>query len=83
MTVTAKVQEKAGRLVAEGKVVHLKNGHCTERRCEYRVQGDHGVYRVLLGDRWASCTCPAVRTCSHIKAALDVEAQRRAAATTL
>ncbi len=36
----------------------------------YEVAGDHGTYRVIVGDGWTQCPCPANReACSHAIAA--------------
>jgi uncharacterized Zn finger protein len=35
----------------------------------YDVRGDTGTHRVILGDDFSSCTCPAHGTCSHLTAA--------------
>lgn len=36
----------------------------------YTVKGDHDTYRVIVGDGWTQCPCPAHRElCSHAEAA--------------
>jgi hypothetical protein len=54
---------KVTRLLAEQRV--------TPRGCAavYRVKGDTGTYRVILGDDFQSCSCPAHGTCTHLTAA--------------
>lgn len=63
---------KVRRLLADKRV--LPAGAATA----YDVRGDHGQYRVLLGDRWTHCDCPAQRErCSHVEAALLLDAALR------
>jgi uncharacterized Zn finger protein len=60
------VEEKAGRLLTEGRV-HVR------RRDEVRiaavVEGDTNRWVVVCDaeGRWA-CSCPSFRTCSHVEA---------------
>jgi uncharacterized Zn finger protein len=70
MTATAAspspVAHKAARLHADGHVTEVPQMRV------FRVQGDHGVYRVTLSRDGldARCNCPAYGVCSHIGAAL-------------
>lgn len=61
---TLAASPKACRLLAEKRV--MPGGAAVV----YNVKGDHGYYRVVLGDGWSSCSCPALRECcSHVEAA--------------
>ncbi len=61
LDVTAKVR----RLLAKGAVLPLGAA------AVYHVEGDHDTYRVILGEDFTSCSCPALRErCSHVCAAL-------------
>ncbi len=63
------VSAKARRLLAQQRV--MPAGTATA----YDVAGDHGGYRVFLGDGWRFCPCPAHRElCSHVEAALILHA---------
>lgn len=42
----------------------------------YLVNGQRGVYRVVVGDGWNTCTCPATKPCKHIGAALLAHDER-------
>lgn len=74
MTVSA----KATRLVAEDRV---RPEGCA---AVLSVTGEHDTYRVVLGDGFALCDCPALREdCSHVLASrlmLDGLASERASA---
>lgn len=62
---TETIEAKAARLLTAGNVhlVTVRPGVVVAR-----VFGDSGVWDVALRDgRW-SCTCPAVRHCSHLEA---------------
>jgi uncharacterized Zn finger protein len=65
-TITLTIQQKAERLVNDGKITPLGNGRFT-------VEGDHGLYDVRLvdaGEAFGWCDCPATaRYCSHLVAA--------------
>lgn len=68
-TVSQNVIDKGTRLVDAGLVA---NG---PRNGEYRVKGDHGLYRVVIAHVDESgitgyCDCPAYRACSHLFAAM-------------
>ena len=70
------IAAKVERLLATGalRVMHLAEGHCT-----VNVEGDTGTWVVSYcpSAGW-TCTCPAVRTCSHIRATeLCVTTRRR------
>jgi hypothetical protein len=56
----AATSDKAVRLLAEGRV--QPHGTATM----YRVDGDHAVYDVAIGDGVALCSCPARGDCSHL-----------------
>ncbi len=61
LDVTAKVR----RLLADGRV---QPAGCA---AVVYVDGDNGRYRVILGEDFTSCSCPALRErCSHVCAAL-------------
>lgn len=68
--VTLPLKDKADRLIAEGRVSHVK-GHV------YRVEGDHGTYTVHVSyavEASGRCTCPRNQNrpdepCSHLFAA--------------
>ncbi len=57
---------KARRLLEEG---HVSSAGCAS---VFDVVGDSGTtWRVVLGDQWAMCGCPARREqCSHVLAAM-------------
>ncbi len=57
---------KARRLLEDGRVSSVG---CASA---WDVEGDHGTtWRVVLGDQWAMCGCPAQREqCSHVLAAM-------------
>lgn len=62
---TETIEDKAARLLTAGNVhlVTVRPGVVVAH-----VAGDSGVWDVALQDgRW-SCTCPAVRGCSHLEA---------------
>jgi hypothetical protein len=60
------IVEKAARLLVEGRLTVLRaNPSEIAARCD----GDHGSY--VLGwrrDSYWSCSCPALRPCSHVAA---------------
>lgn len=62
---TPTASAKARRLLAEARV---------EPRgiaAVYDVRGDHSTYRVVVGDGWVHCPCPAHREmCSHAESAV-------------
>jgi uncharacterized Zn finger protein len=60
---TAATASKVSRLLAEKRVT--PRGAASV----YDIQGDSGRYRVVLGEDFSSCTCPAHGTCSHMTAA--------------
>lgn len=64
-----KLQEKADRLVKEGRVtVHWTNGRFLDAAGMGTVVGDHGTYRASFTPGMRVCTCKAGRTlrdCSH------------------
>ncbi len=63
MTTTASA--KVVRLLTEGRVMPAGTASA------YDVRGDHGTYRVIVGDGWTQCPCPAHRElCSHAESAL-------------
>lgn len=72
---------KARRLLDQGRVVSVGSASVWD------VAGDNATYRVVLGDQWAVCGCPAQREqCSHVlaaMAALDELGDERAAAHAL
>lgn len=58
------VPAKAIRLLAEARVKPAGTA------AVYEVAGDNGTYRVVVGDGWTQCPCPANRElCSHAIAA--------------
>lgn len=60
---TPATASKVGRLLAEKRV--MPRGAASV----YDIQGDNDTYRVVLGEDFSSCTCPAYGTCSHMTAA--------------
>ena len=60
---SALASPKAVRLLAECKVKPAGGA------AVYFVEGTHDTYRVILGDGFATCECPALRGCSHLEAA--------------
>ena len=59
------IPAKAARLLAEG-AVHVQRADGV--RIAASVQGDHGRYVVACdGERWA-CSCPAWKSCAHVRA---------------
>jgi hypothetical protein len=71
---SVRVELKARRLLAEGRVRVLEAGYGRPGRAV--VQGDHGVYAVSFGAGRVSCGCPSWKPCSHKRAvSLVVEAE--------
>jgi hypothetical protein len=65
------IEEKAGRLLLEGRVRIVEAGHGHNGRA--RVKGDHGEYDVEFAVGAVVCHCPAwVRRCSHAEAVARV-----------
>lgn len=60
---SAKITEKAERLVRDGRVRRLTPVEVFE------VDGDSGRWTVVLAGGEFSCTCPASGECSHVEAA--------------
>ncbi len=64
---------KARRLLAQQRVMPAGIA------AVYDVEGDHGGYRVVLGDGWTFCPCRAHRElCAHVEAALILHGALRA-----
>lgn len=69
-----RVDQKARRLLVEGRVTVLEVGHDKPGRAV--VEGDHGTYEIVFNGR-VECPCPAwTQKCSHARAVeLVVEAK--------
>jgi hypothetical protein len=60
------IEEKANRLLAEGRVRVLEAGHGHPGLA--LVKGDHGEYEVTVVGERVHCSCPSWRACSHKRA---------------
>jgi hypothetical protein len=58
---------KAERLLAEGRVDPIN-----EEVRRFRVEGDTGIYDVILSPSFRYCSCPATADCSHVRASIEL-----------